>query len=222
MADDRLDLLSHTLAAGDSRRGLLARLGTSVVAALAVIHGEEAAARRRRRKRKKRPKSKPCGAGGLCRVFVSSTVFGGNLSGLTGADSICQDLAEAAGLPGVYKAWLSDSTASPSTRFVRSTGPYRLVNGTKIADNWTDLTNGSLDAPINRTQAGNAVGDSNLVWTHTQTDGSALDGANHCGNWATATGDGDVGTDAASDATWTVNGFAACNTGHHLYCFQQS
>jgi hypothetical protein len=154
---------------------------------------------------------------------VTSTQYGGVLGGLAGADDICQDLATQAGLPGTYKAWLSDSTASPSTRFVRSRGPYRLLDGTTIAANWTALTDGSLAAPIDVTQSGNAVGNSPGVWTHTETNGAARAGANHCGNWASTTGDGDIGTHTpSSNDRWTQDAVAACNTGQHLYCFQQS
>jgi hypothetical protein len=60
-------------------------------------------------------------------VFVTSQVYDTNLDGLQGADLKCQTLATAAGLKGRYKAWLSDSTASPSTRFVKSKGPYKLM-----------------------------------------------------------------------------------------------
>jgi hypothetical protein len=224
---NRFDTLTRALTSVPTRRHLLrgimrAGAGAFAAAALATVDprtSEEAEARKRRKRRKRR---KPCGRGGPCRVFVTSTQYGGNLGGLTGADAICQDLATTQGLPGTYQAWLSDSTASPSTRFVRSPGPYRLVDGTRIADNWTDLTDGSLAAPINLTQAGNAVADSDKVWTHTQTDGTARGGANHCGNWGGATGDGDVGAHALRNASWTDSDAEACNTGQHLYCFQQS
>ena len=121
-----------------SRRGVL-RAGVGALASVALglgglNTGEEVEARRRRRER--------CGEGGPCRVFVTSTEYGGIIGGLTGADTICQQLAEASNLSGTYKAWLSDSTDSPSTRFVRSTGPYQLVDGTRIAANWTSLTDG--------------------------------------------------------------------------------
>ena len=80
-----------------------------------------------------------CGDGSKC-VFVSSTLHTGDLGGLTGADAICNNLAEAAGFPGTYMAWLSDSSASPSTLFTQATVPYRRVDGTQVADDWTELT----------------------------------------------------------------------------------
>ena len=90
-------------------------------------------------------------------VFVTSTSYDGNLGGLAGADAKCQDQADAAGLTGTFKAWLSDAKGSPSTRFTRSAGaPYVLVDGTVIADNYAGLTSGSLEHPINQTETGGA------------------------------------------------------------------
>ncbi|HEU5432578.1 MAG TPA: hypothetical protein VFU81_12995 [Thermomicrobiales bacterium] len=222
MDSESFDAVTRRVSVMGSRRGVL-RVGASALAGLALgfvrLSGrEDVAAENRRRKR--RPKR--CGAGGPCRVFVTSTAYGGNLGGLAGADAICRQLAEAANLPGTYKAWLSDGAASPSTRFVQSTGPYQLVNGTKIAANWTSLTDGALRAPINLTERGAAVADSLLVWTHTQVDGAAGTTADHCGNWGGAAGDGGRGTATYADANWTQSGSAACNTGQRLYCFQQS
>src|SRR5829696_1025127 len=113
-----------------------------------------------------------CGAGGACRVFLSSIRYAGNLGGLSGADAKCQGLADAAGLPGSYQAWLSDSTSSPSSRFVPSTGPYQLINGTTIAANFTDLVDGTLLAPIDVTETGGGVGSSEVTWTHTLSTGN--------------------------------------------------
>jgi len=139
-----------------------------------------------------------CGAGGPCRVFLSSIRYDGNLGGLNGADAKCQDLANAAGLPGSYKAWLSDSTSSPSSRFVPSTGPYQLVTGTTIAANFTDLTDGPLLAPITVTETGGGFGSSERVWTHSLSNGNAgADPGAHCANWST-NGPGAEGNDGSA------------------------
>ena len=68
----------------------------------------------------------PCGRGGPCRVFVSSQRYQGDMGGVggvRGADRACNDLAQTAGLPGTYKAWLSDTNHAPVTTFVRNPGP---------------------------------------------------------------------------------------------------
>ena len=104
-------------------------------------------------------------------IFITSQTFNGNLGGLEGADAKCQELADAADLDGTFKAWLSDSETDARDRLTHATVPYRLVDGTTVADDFTDLTDGSLDAPINRTENGTAVGD--RPWTGTDFAGEA-------------------------------------------------
>ncbi|MCA9876161.1 MAG: hypothetical protein KC442_00200, partial [Thermomicrobiales bacterium] len=107
-----------------------------------------------------------CGNDGVCSVFVSSDFFtGGEIGGLTGADAKCQSLADAAGLSGIFKAWLSDGNQSPDTRFSFFSGPWRLppnaVDGGDlppvVATDLEDLTTCGatcLKHPINRTETG--------------------------------------------------------------------
>jgi hypothetical protein len=164
-----------------------------------------------------------CGTGGQCRVFLSSVLYPGDLGGLTGADAKCQGLAGAAGLPGTYKAWLSDSTSSVISRFVPSSGPYQLVNGITIAANWADLKDGLLAAPINVTETGGGPGGSTTAWTHTAFDGSPALGDAHCQDWgSTVAPSGTAGNVTATDPTWALFNSTTCNTPLHLYCFQQT
>jgi hypothetical protein len=168
-----------------------------------------------------------CGTGGPCLVFLTSTVQQGNLGGLAGADAICQQRAQAASLPGTYKAWLSDSTQSPATRFVQSPGPYRRVDGVTVANNWADLTDGTLAAPIAVAENGTVFADALLrSWTHTLANGTAggVVPNDHCENW-TSPSDTDFGNEGRVvdiNSTWTVFGSGSCNNNFHLYCFQQS
>jgi hypothetical protein len=165
-----------------------------------------------------------CGAGGPCRVFLSSTRYDGNLGGLSGADAKCQGLAEEANLPGTYKAWLSDSTSSPSSRFLPSTGPYRLINGTTIAANFTDLTDETLLAPIDVTETRGGVGSSIGVWTHTLPSGNGGGDADaHCANWSSSApvAAGNYGHATNPRLEWTYVSEASCSNFFHLYCFQQ-
>ncbi len=120
-------------------------------------------------------------------VFVTSETYGGNLGGLPGADFKCNELASAAGLPGIYKAWIGAQTASPhevvANRFFRSSGPYLLVDGTIVATDWDDLTDGSLLAPINISETGEIR--SVEVWSNVAADGTRLGplGSGSCSNW---------------------------------------
>jgi hypothetical protein len=165
-----------------------------------------------------------CGAGGPCRVFLTSTEHDGNLGGLAGADRICQRLAAAANLPGAasFMAWASDASASPATRFpTKSTGPYWRVDGTTIADSWADLTDGGLDAPINVTETG-ATGVTSRVWTHTAPNGTrATDRTDACDNWTVNFGGGREGQSDLIDGGWTYYRDISCRNQRRLYCFQQ-
>jgi hypothetical protein len=165
-----------------------------------------------------------CGIGGPCLVFVTSVASQGNLGGLAGADATCQSLAAASGLFGTYRAWLSDGTASPATRFVHSPGPYQLVDGTTITANWADLTDGAIQAPIVITEQGTVVS-SPEVWTNTRADGTVNSDTRHCHDWTTVdSGAGQTGYVWANNvADWTdTQPVSACSESHHLYCFQQS
>jgi hypothetical protein len=167
-----------------------------------------------------------CGTGAPCLVFLTSTTQPGNLGGLAGADAICQQRAQAATLPGTYKAWLSDSTQSPASRFVQSPGPYRRVDGVTVADNWADLTDGTLDAPITVAETGAVFDNLGLrSWTHTLANGTAGGVLNqNCLDWTSnANGqNGDEGQVAAISDNWTDFASGSCNNDFHLYCFQQS
>lgn len=168
------------------------------------------------------PAAPVCPTGGPCLVFLTSTGHTGALGGLAGADAICQARATAAGRPGTYRAWLSDTTGSPSTRFTQSAGPYVLVNGTTIANNWADLTDGTLAAPINVTELGTVVGPPIAVFTGTRPNGTA-DPFDHCQNWTmAAVGAGVGGSVIDTDARWTAFALFGCSDMRRLYCFQQN
>jgi hypothetical protein len=175
------------------------------------------------------PPPAPCGDDASRCVFVTSTTRDGDFGlddpdgPLAFADAECNVLAANAGLPGTYMAWLSDNSASPSTRFTRATVPYNLVNGAKIADNWTDLTDGNIDRTLNRTQAGTVVGRG--VWTSTRSNGESS--SQKCGNWNNTVDQGVFGTTGLSTFGWTgasadnIRTADACNKSYAFYCFQQ-
>jgi len=253
---DRFDALARALTSAHPRRGVLATTLGGALGLLGLAHPDAGEAKKKPCppcKKRKKGKCKgrlpdgascrggscrggscvaaplACGVGGPCRVFLSSTTYDGNLGGLSGADAKCQGLAAAAGLPGAYRAWLSDATSSPSSRFVPSGGPYRLVNGTTIAANWTDLTDGTLLAPIDVTETGGGLGATATAWTYTAFTGHAYGDDNHCQNWSTNVGVpntipiilGSAGDAPNTDSTWTHVASIPCSFSYHLYCFQQ-
>jgi hypothetical protein len=172
------------------------------------------------------------------KVFVTSTTYkAGDLGGLAGADAKCQARATAGGLSGTFRAWLSDATSSPASRFPKDAGPYQLVTGGVVANNWITLTSGTLRHAINVTELGTAAPTASLpdcptpiVWTDTGTDGMLADFGSTCGDWT----DSSVfsvwlGT-TASQVDWTASacdgarGTSAetgCGARAPIYCFEQ-
>jgi hypothetical protein len=163
-------------------------------------------------------------------VFVSSSLYSGNLGGFAGADASCQQLAIAAGLDGTFKAWLSDATTLARDRMTHSTLPYALVTGTVVAQDWTGLTSGTLLHPINRNEAGGlpptgSISCAPFVWTGTWADGTHV--LNDCSSWTSSamSGGGDGGSWTASDGSWSYWGCVdtqrLCAGTAALYCVQQ-
>jgi len=177
---------------------------------------------------------------GECTVFLSSDEYDGALGGLAGADRVCQRLADAEGLPGTFKAWLSDSATSAAERMTQSAVPYKDVLGRTIADNWHDLTDGFLQTKIFTDEKGFVYEDSpgcnpvfivlgaGGVWTNTLLDGSGAGGPS-CTNWTDnrSSEDGGEGGRAGlycfDTQTWTefFGLISGCHSRRSLYCFQQ-
>ncbi len=160
-------------------------------------------------------------------VFVTSVSFKGNLGGLTGADDKCQAQADgpASVVPsGTYLAWLSDGTDSPDTRFTKSAHPYILPNGTKVAEDFTDLTDGSLLHSIDIDTTGEPVGLKEF-WTGTNADGTTARLAMTCTGWKDPLPyhDGMIGVTNRTKPTWsTMYTMHSCRINFEaLLCFQQ-
>ncbi len=161
-------------------------------------------------------------------VFLSDTQTDGDMGGIAGANAICQADAAAASLSGTFLAWLSVSVASgnsssPATTFNTDTGPFLLPGGVQVADDWTDLIDGTLDAPINHTASGE-TGVNSFVWTGTQSDGSAAaTAAETCSEWSTTASTGSGGSASLDSNSWTENFVtsASCTAVFRLYCFEQ-
>jgi hypothetical protein len=113
---------------------------------------------------------------------------------LAAANQICQDRAQAAGLGGTFRAFLSDSTTNARVNIgCDNTKRYvlRTISGPPIvvADNCDDLLDGTLDNPINRDEFGNVLSGYS-VWTGSKADGTPIyPGTNlgNCNNWTSNT-----------------------------------
>ncbi|MBI2543065.1 MAG: PEGA domain-containing protein [Candidatus Aenigmarchaeota archaeon] len=156
------------------------------------------------------------------RVFITSIAYNGNMGGLDGGDQKCQSLAGTANLGGEWKAWLSNGTISASSRLTHSNDNYKLLTGTKVADDWSDLTDGSLDAAINVDQSGNTQANKN-VWTATGYNGERGTSGIQCENWSNGAGTvlGLVGNSDNTNLDWTQKTARSCSQTSHLYCFEQ-
>jgi hypothetical protein len=175
-------------------------------------------------------------------VFATSKAFvAGKLGGLSGADDICRRLAVDAGLSSSYAAWLSDGTGSPVSRFPKDGGPYVLVDGTIVANNWTHLTSGTLRHPIDLNEMGGPPAQriqsvtSKAVWTNTTASGTPsatiFATASSCNDWSDPMGTSVVfGSIELSTKGWSELGYESsgpgvaptvCEGAAALYCFEQ-
>lgn len=158
-------------------------------------------------------------------IFVTSTTYNGNRGGLSGANTNCATQATAQSLPGTYKAWLATTAGNdPATLFTQATVPYRVPNAARniVANNWTDLVDGTLTRAINVTESGGSASTTKKVWSNADSAGARV-GATNCTDWTSSSNavNGAVGSSNATNTTWANNSTAACNGAKRLYCVQQ-
>jgi hypothetical protein len=142
-------------------------------------------------------------------VFVTSDQVTGALGGVAGANTLCNDLASKAGLPGHYRAWISDKSSTPKDKFpalVDASGngadplgpPLAMPNGVIIANGFTELrTKGprvplvvnERDAAVEAIDKKGGCFDGGFVWTNTKENGAAAAAADtDCNQWNGAPG----------------------------------
>ncbi|MDB5218048.1 MAG: 5-nucleotidase [Myxococcaceae bacterium] len=161
-------------------------------------------------------------------VFVTSALYAGeDIGAAIGADGRCNSDGSLNGVhPALagrtWQSWISDDVANTtaSARLTHGTMAYRLADGTLIANDWAQLTSGSLAHAIDLDETGKTVGQ-DYVWTGTQAFGQAT--TQTCTNWSIngLTNRGSVGLASASDSSWTNAGAVFCGDGHRLYCFEK-
>jgi hypothetical protein len=176
-------------------------------------------------------------------VFVSSATYNGNFSGrspsggdpwvpfagIDAAHAKCQALAVAAGLAGVYKAWISviedGVTRSPLTDFSHASGPFILRNGVVIANDWNSLLGPRpsyhLLHGIDMTEFGNPIPPGTLTFTNTDIDGGPIHGTHDCGKWQSSSGQATCGNTDNTNSGWTNLSLQNCSDQRRIYCFQQ-
>ena len=146
-------------------------------------------------------------------AFVTSTTQTGNMGGLAGADTICQNAANANSIPGTFKAYLSSSTVNAITRLGTASGWVR-VDGKPIANSASDFAAGRFFYPLRITNAGVDVGD---AVAKTATIGGVLTGTT-CGDYTSTSGMIATGTTAGQSGMFSTFGGNSCNTPTRMYC----
>jgi hypothetical protein len=183
------------------------------------------------------PNSDPCADAGPHRLmFATSQTFRGDLGRAPGtkgrsvADEKCNEAARGAGLPGTYVAWLSTTTDHPNVSSQKGT-PIVLPRSCEVvADDFAALTNSGtvkLKAAPSSTEFGSTLTVPCLVWTNTNTSGTASNlnepAVFTCSEWtSTEAGvSGGFGLCTSTDAQWSYFNYLQCDNGNaHLYCLQ--
>lgn len=153
-------------------------------------------------------------------AFVTPAPIWGGLGSSGSADAQCSFAAMGANLPGSFRAWISETSSNIDGRLGISSCAsynYSLVDGTKIADNYADLKDGSLDAAWNKMPDGTTY--TGNVWTGTNDNGTSS--GTHCGDWRLTTGNGTYGTSSLTGAGWSNAGSQICSSFARLYCVEE-
>lgn len=119
---------------------------------------------------------------------------------------------------------MSDGTTAAESRLVHSSVPYKLLNGTVVANDWGDLTDGNIISHIYLTELQTTT-TSRYTWTGTDRDGSFSYSGNRCDNWTQNTypAQGFRGQVGRYDTgiQWTEYNSDYCIESLPLYCFEQ-
>jgi hypothetical protein len=180
-------------------------------------------------------------SGPLPRVFLTQGSFNGDLrtqgggaTGLEGGDNLCAAAAAAAGLPGTFKAWLSDATTNAIDRLVDVGGWYNVGSNPSLMFGSKAAITGGPNGGIADEQ-GNFL--FNTPWTGTRPNGTAetaetdpftssvstFEGTStNCQGWTASSLDsGAQGAGGMTGGAWTEGGLQQCQNLAGLYCFQQ-
>jgi hypothetical protein len=159
-------------------------------------------------------------------VFVSINTsngrmgFGGGLQGLVGADTECNAEAAAAGLAGVYVAWLSTDTTNAIERLPAGTS-WTLRGGDRVFASKEAIVGAPPLKAITEGPGGVAVSPGGKLWTGTLPSG--LKATARCGqgfDQANPGTFGRTGTVGATTTEWTDDlSSPACAGTFRILCF---
>ncbi len=159
------------------------------------------------------------------RAFITATTYDGNLGGIGGANTICNNAGQAAINGTTWKAMLADSTHE-----IYSNNNYSVSNltfdfaGNLVGQSLYEIFSQyptSADF-ITTDQNGTTIAAGTKIWTGTT--GYGYDSTYNCSDWS-SNSSGVTGTYGVKSSSWGANRLAdsevACNTQAHLYCIQQ-
>jgi hypothetical protein len=163
-------------------------------------------------------------------VFVTSkTYVPGMLGGLVAADTECQKLADAVGLTGHFRAWLSTSTVdAPGRLTTPSGGPARgfiRPDGQPFTDTIARLIgNGQIFYPARLDESGRDLVDAFetsmfFVPVATGTNNLGARTPDTAGDWTSTTARFTAGDAVATTHDWTLKFSVDATQPAHLYCF---
>ena len=104
------------------------------------------------------------------RIFVTSSSFGADLGGISGADSKCANAASSAGLKGTWKAIISGAMTDASSRISLKAGIVNM-NVDRVETNPNNFWDNCLMSSISYDETGMAVAKGTKVWTGTNERG---------------------------------------------------
>jgi hypothetical protein len=162
------------------------------------------------------------------RMFVSSTKIAPTsiTADFSGADSLCQSLADAS--PYIisgnsWKALLASASNGIFRSFTLGNFPVYNIYGEQVAATRTDLLAANttdLLSPVAYTETAEDISAANdrFVWTGSSNTGTT--GSGHCTNWGTSAGLGTYGNPGGVTAGWLNTGTTACSGTLRLYCME--
>jgi hypothetical protein len=139
---------------------------------------------------------------------------------IAGANAECTMLANATGRSGTFMAWLSVNGSGPAQRFAQSSGEYLLTTGQVVAQNWSDLTDGTLGSAIPSDERGATLTGGYAAWTGTYFNGQPYS-AYTCNDWQSDAAAGLFGMLNISNGSFSHYGTTGCGTPAHMICVQQ-
>lgn len=173
---------------------------------------------------------------GVKRVFVTSQSFNGDLAvaggtgddGLAGGDALCTLVAEAAGIGGTWRAWLSADGVDAIDR-IADVAPWHTTGPgcAQVFPSRAAITVYGPEVAIEHDERGRPVNDS--TWTGTDENGRSdtLD----CEGWTMSVAwignfrmeEGLIGVPGATvgSSQWTSSVSHPCDFENALYCFEQ-